>query len=88
MTGALPPRISGGIYKSSLMLEVAVVEVARDEAESLRRVAESGRKAFARNCPRRLRGRVNDWKASSSGSGSGTTVDFHSIRSHLFKGDC
>ena len=68
---------------SSLRLDVVVVAVAKVESESLRRVAERGRKAFAKNCPKRLRGRVNDSKASSSGSGSGTTVDFHNIRSHL-----
>jgi hypothetical protein len=79
----LPSRISCG---SSLMLEVAVVDVVTEEVESLRRVAEIGRKAFAKNCPKRLRGRVSDSKTSSS-SGSGSTVDFHNIRSHLIGGD-
>lgn len=83
--GGLSQRTSRRTYESSLVLEVAVVEVARDEAESLRNVTERGRNAFAKNCPKRLRGRVSGSKVSSSGSGSGTTVDFHNIRSHLIR---
>jgi hypothetical protein len=89
--GLLLSRISCGIYESSLdvtVVEVAVVVVVVNvEAESLRRVAERGRKAFAKNCPKRLRGRVSEFIPSSSGSGSGTTVDFHNIRSHLIGED-
>lgn len=55
-----------------------------NEVRELRRARyDSGRKALAKNCPMRLRGRYKS--AMSSGSGSGWTVDFHNILSHLMQ---
>ena len=47
--------------------------------EATELLRERGRNAFAKNWPTRFRGR----KGSSYSSGSGSTVDFQRMRSHL-----